>query len=182
MSSYNYEIDFERIGPDQVEFLKEHFDDYSWDAGLATKEVSFDVLPDGLRAKFESTKYLIVDDDDESEENLYHSLVGKGQFFSAIYSNFINEDVDVDSVRAFLIDDDGTKWNIELSKYSALEKDDVSGDSEKITYVLKDPEGNEYTTDNLKAFCKERDLWPSNLKKVAQGKSKSAQGWTCRFK
>lgn len=46
------------------------------------------------------------------------------------------------------------------------------------TYTLRSPEGEVVTFTNMQAFCLERDLQPSGLCKVANGKWASYKGWT----
>lgn len=48
-------------------------------------------------------------------------------------------------------------------------------------FIVTDPEGNEYTIQNLNAFCREHDLTNSNMTNVAKGKYKHHKGWTCRY-
>lgn len=45
-------------------------------------------------------------------------------------------------------------------------------------YKLTDPDGNVYTPEAFTAFCREHDLTPQNLRKVAKGLRKHSKGWT----
>jgi predicted GIY-YIG superfamily endonuclease len=45
-------------------------------------------------------------------------------------------------------------------------------------YILIDPEGAIYTPEVFTRFCKEHDLNPQNLRKVAKGTRKHHMGWT----
>lgn len=49
------------------------------------------------------------------------------------------------------------------------------------TLILVDPEGNEYKTKDVTGFCKERNLNPSNLFRVAKGLRNHHKGWTARY-
>ena len=44
-------------------------------------------------------------------------------------------------------------------------------------YLITDPNGNTYTPESLVEFCKEHDLTPQNLRKVAKGTRKHHKGW-----
>ena len=48
-------------------------------------------------------------------------------------------------------------------------------------YIATDSEGKEYEVSNLNIFCKERGLWPGNMRKVARGQAKYSKGWKCRY-
>jgi hypothetical protein len=51
-----------------------------------------------------------------------------------------------------------------------------AGKGEK--YLLVDPEGVTYTPERFTVFCKEHNLTPQNLRKVAKGLRKHHKGWT----
>lgn len=44
-------------------------------------------------------------------------------------------------------------------------------------FALTSPSGELFIVDNLTAFCKEHELTPSNIRKVARGLRKHAKGW-----
>jgi group I intron endonuclease len=48
------------------------------------------------------------------------------------------------------------------------------------TYVLRDGNGIEYVTHDLKAFCTEHGLSFHSISDVARGRKKSIKGWTCK--
>ena len=48
-------------------------------------------------------------------------------------------------------------------------------------YVVLDPAGRQYCIEDIADFCQEHDLWPSNMRKVAQGRAKNCKGWSCRY-
>jgi len=51
-------------------------------------------------------------------------------------------------------------------------------------YIVTDPNGKEYETNNITAFAKEKGLWHSHLINIAKGKKGCFyhKGWKCRFK
>lgn len=44
-------------------------------------------------------------------------------------------------------------------------------------YILTSPEGDEHLVTSLKIFCKEHNLTPQNLRKVAKGQRNYHKGW-----
>jgi|SRR6266571_50468 len=48
-------------------------------------------------------------------------------------------------------------------------------------YIVTDPEGNEYSVHNLKAFCSTRQLHAATLVEVAKGKRQHHKGWKARY-
>lgn len=44
-------------------------------------------------------------------------------------------------------------------------------------YLITDPNGNTYTPASLVEFCREHDLTPQNIRKVANGTRKHHKGW-----
>ena len=47
-------------------------------------------------------------------------------------------------------------------------------------YIAVNPSGKEYDVKDIADFCNKHNLWPSNMRKVAQGKAKTCKGWLCR--
>jgi len=50
-----------------------------------------------------------------------------------------------------------------------------------LSYILTAPCGTEYLVTSLCTFCKEYNLTPQNLRKVAKGERKFHKGWTARI-
>ena len=44
-------------------------------------------------------------------------------------------------------------------------------------YLITDPDGNTYTPESIVEFCREHELTPQNLRKVAKGTRKHHKGW-----
>lgn len=55
-------------------------------------------------------------------------------------------------------------------------------DKKKITWTLKDPEGNLHETENLSKFAKENNLSHLCLRRIANGETKFHKGWICNYK
>lgn len=47
-------------------------------------------------------------------------------------------------------------------------------------FIVTSPEGIEFTIKGLNRFCRENNLSPSNMSKIANGKQSLHKGWTCR--
>lgn len=118
-AEFKYEVHFHDLTTDQIDYLISHFKDNDWDEGLAISECSVSTDGDVTKFKFSSKKRFCVKDseewnDDDIDNNIYTKLVGKGQFFSAIY---FSSDIDVDTANVTLLDPDGALWCVELDKY-----------------------------------------------------------------
>jgi len=48
------------------------------------------------------------------------------------------------------------------------------------TYIAYDPNGNTYTVNNLKRFCKEHNLTPAGMFATAKGTYPKHKGWYCK--
>ena len=46
-------------------------------------------------------------------------------------------------------------------------------------FILTSPEGVVYEPESITRFCREHDLTPQNIRKVAKGRRKHHKGWTC---
>lgn len=47
------------------------------------------------------------------------------------------------------------------------------------SYIITDPDGNIFRTKGLAKFCREHNLWPQLMSKVACGKRNHTGGWKC---
>jgi len=119
---FDYQLMFDNISDDQQEYLIGHFDNYSWDMGLAISE-GF-VETDGSKTvfKFNTPKSFALKDESEwtgndLENNLLTRLVGKEQFFSNMFFDEMGmEDIEITFISG------ADKYKVELSKYSTMEK------------------------------------------------------------
>lgn len=64
------------------------------------------------------------------------------------------------------------------SKFTKGHKPHNYGCGEK--YELTDPEGNKYYPEAFTVFCREHNLNPQNLRKVAKGLRKHSNGWIAK--
>lgn len=48
-------------------------------------------------------------------------------------------------------------------------------------YIVTSPEGRELEITNLRAFCREMGLTPSNMTAVARGRLRHSAGWRVRY-
>ncbi len=68
------------------------------------------------------------------------------------------------------------KWNIgRKASPETLKK--LSDRSIKYRYTIKNPEGQIFTTNNMKKFCEENNLTARLMTSVAQGRYKQHKGW-----
>ena len=122
---YHYELHFKELNDDQISEMKEMFEDYTWDMGLAVSK--FDYKKDGKTFKilFDSKKYFDMQKDESGEDwddkdlaqNIVTRLLGKEQFFCGLWSTGNFEDKEV-----VFVDDENNKWEVTIDKYGGLEK------------------------------------------------------------
>ena len=113
-----YSIIFHNPNQEQQDRIINHFDDYSWSAGLDVEEEITNELIDGNYVlKFKSNKHFNTSDEDY-EQNIYHCLIGKGQFFSSLFF----DDLGFESLKVEFIDNNDATWKVDISKYSDLKK------------------------------------------------------------
>ena len=113
-----YSIIFHKVNQEQQDRIKNHFDDYSWSAGLdVEEEITNDLVGGNYVLKFKSNKHFNANDEDY-EQNIYHCLIGKGQFFSSLFF----DDLGFESLKVEFIDNKENSWQVEISKYSDLKK------------------------------------------------------------
>ena len=128
---FKYHIEFLNTPDSQIEYLAQHFIDYASDLAFSVKgEAEFKQSEDNLhiRITFQSPKFFDADDEDEdTENNIFHNLIGKEQFFSNIFYQFLPEDGSEDDdflgkFKAFFIDHDKNQWAVQFDKYCGLKK------------------------------------------------------------
>ena len=132
---YEYRMIFHSIDKKQRDYLIAHFQDYSWDMGLTIAHCTVSDMPKvgllksfskneaDIEFKFKSSKRFENKDGDEwlesdLDEILDTRLVGKEQFFSNIYYS----DQKLDGKEIIFFDHKNNEYNVELSKYSSIEK------------------------------------------------------------
>ena len=121
MSTYSYCLKFVNVKPKHKTLIKSIVDDFSWGPGLASAELNFVESRNSIEVEFTSEKEFVHEDEDkETENNLYHSLIGQGQLFSSLYGQLSEKDVA--RIGVAFVDQDSNEWNVELSKYSSLTK------------------------------------------------------------
>ena len=132
---FTYQIHFHQITKTQRQYLIEHFDDYSWESGLAIARCWVSEMPKiglfkrfsnptmDVKFKFESIKpFKDKEQQDWSEKDLETildtRLIGKEQFFSNM---FYNEE-SFEGCNVVFIDHNGTAFDVCIDKYSAIVK------------------------------------------------------------
>ena len=119
---YHYELHMKDLNDKQIAYMKSEFEDYTWDKGLAVTEFKFKEDGNTFKIAFDSKKYFNADEDEWGDQdfaqNIVTRLIGKEQFFCGLWSSeYKFEDKDI-----VFIDDKKNEWEVEISKYSGLEK------------------------------------------------------------
>ena len=120
---YTYEIRFFNVSPNRIDFLETHFKDYSCGSSFDTKNWIVVKAPNSVFFKFTSPKHFDCDIDSGSNGNLACKLLGKDQFFSEIWYQFINdneEQYDMGKIEVIFIDVDQSEWEVKLSNSSSM--------------------------------------------------------------
>jgi hypothetical protein len=142
MKSYNYSFRFEDLNENQILFIKNIFDDYSWGQGLSVIESKFSEDTNSLIIEFKSSKnahpidgfsYVgkkrtllgkVFSNNLKTSDNIIESLLGKEQFLSNMYF----QDIGIENRKCFFIDNRGIVYRMEISKYGDLHLMDGSND------------------------------------------------------
>lgn len=128
---------FYSINKKQRDYLIYHFKDYSWEEGLAIAHCTVSEMPKvgflksfsnneaDIEFQFKSVKRYAHKNDVEwtetdLEELLDTRLVGKEQFLSNIF--YSAQGLEEKSIKFY--DQEQTLYNIEISKYSGIHKED----------------------------------------------------------
>mgnify|MGYP001277691735 CR=1 FL=1 len=115
---YTYSIIFSEPNQKQQDRIISIFDDYSWSAGLdVEEEVTNELIDKNYVLKFKSNKHFNNTDEDY-EKNIFHCLIGKGQFFSSLFF----DDLGFEDLKVEFIDNEENSWKVDISKYSDLKK------------------------------------------------------------
>jgi len=123
---FDYSIIFHSIDKKQRDYLIAHFQDYSWDMGLAIAHCTVSAMPNpkneaDIEFQFKSSKRFENKDWDELsatdlEEILDTRLLGKEQFFSNIFYS----DKNMNEKNITFFDQDKKEYRVELSKGSSI--------------------------------------------------------------
>jgi hypothetical protein len=121
---YNYEIRFRNIPAGQSEYLENQFLQYIHGASFAAVEWAIERNSnDRITFKFSSRKVFDPDCEDGINDNLIPVLLGKEQFFSNIWYQFLYDDfnqLEIDRMKTVFVADDGSEWTVDYSKYCSL--------------------------------------------------------------
>tara|TARA_B100001057_G_scaffold368386_1_gene371881 strand:- start:4838 stop:5272 length:435 start_codon:yes stop_codon:yes gene_type:complete len=123
---FDYSMIFHSIDKKQRDYLIAHFQDYSWDMGLAIAHCTVSAMPNSkneadIEFQFKSSKRFENKDWDELsatdlEEILDTRLLGKEQFFSNIFYS----DQNMNEKNITFFDQDKKEYRVELSKGSSI--------------------------------------------------------------
>ena len=120
---YNYEFHARDLSEEQIEYLKEVFEEYAWDTGFAVTEHEYKQEGDLFQIVFKSKKYFkrvpgCDWSDRDLSQNIVARLLEKEQFFCHLrFSGHRFEEKDIK-----FIDDEKNMWVVEISKGGRLEK------------------------------------------------------------
>jgi ankyrin repeat protein len=123
--SHHYELQFTGVNELKKERIKYYFLEYTWAGGFDVTSHEFKETENELTIVFNSLKHFSPpreqeesDSQENMNDNLFHKLIGKEQFFCHLsYDEKANLD---DTTKAYFIDQDKKKWSAEISKYSRL--------------------------------------------------------------
>lgn len=132
---YDFRLIFNSINKKQRHWLVSHFQDYAWGGGLCIAQCfatempktsilkSFSSTDADVEFKFTSSKqFLYKNETDWTEEDLDEildsRLIGKDQFLANIYFG----DVGLVGKKITFIDQNGFPYDVELSKYPAINR------------------------------------------------------------
>jgi hypothetical protein len=91
-----YLLLFKKPSEEQVEFIRNHFKDFSWSPGLYVEDVVLDeVINDNLLIQFVSSKEFCKINNDKISliSDTIGVLTDKGNFFSSLYFQSLNFDL-----------------------------------------------------------------------------------------
>ena len=132
---YDYHMIFHSIDKKQRDYLIAHFQDYSWEMGLAIAHCTVSAMPKvgllksfskneaDIEFQFKSSKPFKDKDwtewtEEDLEEILDTRLIGEEQFFSNMYFS----EIGLDDKKILFIDQNQKQYQVELSKDSSIDR------------------------------------------------------------
>ena len=112
-------ITFEDINNPFAERIESIVDDYDYSGGFDPEDLEIKNNETSINISFRTSKPFGLEDD--IDDNLLEILIDRGQFFSAIYYEYFEHDLDPDESNVSC-EIDGINYKVELSKDCDLVK------------------------------------------------------------
>lgn len=107
-------ISFENVNAELAEYLEALVDDYDYSGGFDPVDLDMRHEGQAFSVKFKTDKSFSIDDDGV-DDNLLEALIDRGYFFSTLYFELDDRDIDPDGLNVKVVID-GTPYRVEFSK------------------------------------------------------------------